>query len=668
MSSLAADRLERLLVKWIHGAAKQLKRLFRRKSEGAAHVTPTVPVSILLAISAILVTLLLYGAMIQWLQGWVKQGIDKAPVVRHILDSSLGQPLQPFAGRSVLASDGLGEISDKYADKYPVDPSEWLEVLKRLGLVDAESSLKDYFGDWSEQLDASNATENSAAAPSLVRPTVDDDNKPVAQLIVDLENATAGLPLGRVTTLPLLSNLAYEMGKFGSDGVTGSRACWSAALLQITAGYPDRWASVVDAVRGDAVLGDGGCPWLGGALADQPSMLRYSHYILDSVPDANDIVRALFGNMGVMKAAETPPNNFESLDATARAALPNEKVLVPPPGSPVSNMQHGANVFAWELARVDSDKAREEVLAETFSRQLLAAMMTTGNVSFPKLLLDMALGLPQLILNCFFAMLVVFIVTRWLLFLRMRAEIRTVTKWLDRDIRKAMLDSDEAQRVRAATLIADKLQRYERTGGALPDAKSVLSGIDAATIPIDGETRSTLSAQPGKPEERLFRFRARSLVLLMAEKATRRLVDGEDQLELFREFCASRRTSVDESAWLMRYLARALPALGFVGTILGILFALNGADGIVRATTQAERVAAMASVTAPLAFAFSHTFIALVFGLLTGFFIDQLSALERVALLSYEETLFERIDPAERVRPKRQSRLSKALQTDDSVS
>jgi hypothetical protein len=65
--------------------------------------------------------------------------------------------------------------------------------------------------------------------------------------------------------------------------------------------------------------------------------------------------------------------------------------------------------------------------------------------------------------------------------------------------------------------------------------------------------------------------------------------------------------------------------LHFVGTILGILFALNGADGIVRASTQAERISAMA-----------------------GFLIDRETAQERLSLLAYEETLIEKIDLAER--------------------
>ena len=61
-----------------------------------------------------------------------------------------------------------------------------------------------------------------------------------------------------------------------------------------------------------------------------------------------------------------------------------------------------------------------------------------------------------------------------------------------------------------------------------------------------------------------------------------------------------------------------------------------GADRIVRASNQAERISAMAAVTGPLAFAFSHTFVALLAGLITGFWIDRETAQERLSLLAYE--------------------------------
>jgi biopolymer transport protein ExbB/TolQ len=94
--------------------------------------------------------------------------------------------------------------------------------------------------------------------------------------------------------------------------------------------------------------------------------------------------------------------------------------------------------------------------------------------------------------------------------------------------------------------------------------------------------------------------------------------------------------------------ARALPALGFIGTVLGILYGLDGADAIVRASGQEERAAAMSVVTGPLALAFSTTFFALVAGLLMGLMIDRETAHERLLLFAFEEALVERIDPAER--------------------
>jgi hypothetical protein len=283
--------------------------------------------------------------------------------------------------------------------------------------------------------------------------------------------------------------------------------------------------------------------------------------------------------------------------------------------------------------------------------------MTTADVQRPKLWLDMLVGFPQAVLNWFIVMLLAFVVARMIQLRTMRQEIRVMSRWLDRPENwKALMEPDPKKRARSAEIMATKLDTLHLEGHE-PPLKSQLSqartqnageGSGAADAESGG-TKGTAEAQTGqKAGWGDGSIRKHALIVLMAEKAIRRLIVGDAQPELFREFCAARRAMVDESAWFLRYLSRALPALGFVGTILGILFALYGADGIVRASTQAERISAMAAVTGPLAFAFSHTFIALLGGLITGFLIDRETARERLALLAYEEALIEKIDLAER--------------------
>ena len=81
-----------------------------------------------------------------------------------------------------------------------------------------------------------------------------------------------------------------------------------------------------------------------------------------------------------------------------------------------------------------------------------------------------------------------------------------------------------------------------------------------------------------------------------------------------------------DSRWLLRFLAGAVPALGFIGTVLGISDGLAGADDIVTAATPAGQSAAVSEVAGRLGVAFTTTLVALV----TGLLIDLLSRWQQV--------------------------------------
>ncbi|MDW9817143.1 hypothetical protein GOB25_19120 [Sinorhizobium meliloti] len=76
--------------------------------------------------------------------------------------------------------------------------------------------------------------------------------------------------------------------------------------------------------------------------------------------------------------------------------------------------------------------------------------------------------------------------------------------------------------------------------------------------------------------------------------------------------------------WPVRLAISTLPAIGFIGTVRGILLSLSNADAIVWASTQAERADAIASLSGNLGLAFATTMIAL----LVGVIMSLLSALE----------------------------------------
>ncbi|WP_297104300.1 MotA/TolQ/ExbB proton channel family protein [uncultured Devosia sp.] len=76
--------------------------------------------------------------------------------------------------------------------------------------------------------------------------------------------------------------------------------------------------------------------------------------------------------------------------------------------------------------------------------------------------------------------------------------------------------------------------------------------------------------------------------------------------------------------WPVRFAIATLPAIGFIGTVRGILLSLSNADAIVWASTQADRADAISTLSGSLGLAFATTMIAL----LIGVFISLLSALE----------------------------------------
>jgi hypothetical protein len=86
----------------------------------------------------------------------------------------------------------------------------------------------------------------------------------------------------------------------------------------------------------------------------------------------------------------------------------------------------------------------------------------------------------------------------------------------------------------------------------------------------------------------------------------------------FRAYCRQLRAQESGTRWFIRWLALALPAIGFIGTKRGIAGALSQADIIVRAQDPGAQAVAISTVTSILGIAFTTTLIALVMGLITS--------------------------------------------------
>jgi len=95
--------------------------------------------------------------------------------------------------------------------------------------------------------------------------------------------------------------------------------------------------------------------------------------------------------------------------------------------------------------------------------------------------------------------------------------------------------------------------------------------------------------------------------------------------------------SVASTRWPVRLAAAILPAIGFVGTVRGIMLSLNGADAIVWAETVNERSGAISALSSDLGLAFATTLFALLGGvLLTVLMSFEMAVGERLLLTRYE--------------------------------
>ncbi|HSG90728.1 MAG TPA: MotA/TolQ/ExbB proton channel family protein [Pseudomonadales bacterium] len=129
-----------------------------------------------------------------------------------------------------------------------------------------------------------------------------------------------------------------------------------------------------------------------------------------------------------------------------------------------------------------------------------------------------------------------------------------------------------------------------------------------------------LQAMPEDTREYLL---PRTLLAALMRFASTRNV--QDVSEAVRAVCESESDRLDSELSMVRYIAWAIPSIGFIGTVRGIGDALG----------QANRAVAgdIAGVTESLGVAFNSTFIALVISILIMFLMHQLQLLQERLVL-----------------------------------
>jgi len=102
----------------------------------------------------------------------------------------------------------------------------------------------------------------------------------------------------------------------------------------------------------------------------------------------------------------------------------------------------------------------------------------------------------------------------------------------------------------------------------------------------------------------------------------------QDSATAVRDLCESEGNRLESELSIIRYIAWAIPSIGFIGTVRGIGAALSQANRAVEGD--------ITGVTQSLGVAFNSTFIALVISIVLMFFIYQLQLMQERLVLDTE--------------------------------
>lgn len=433
------------------------------------------------------------------------------------------------------------------------------------------------------------------------------------------------------------------LSKFGGGKETGiQQNCLWREVERVLVGYPSSGVDFEKKTAERVTAGEG------SVTCDEPNDKNTFHYIFDWFGDSRDDAAALRDLLLTTRLLAYPVQMKDAPDAA------------------------GHKVPSWWLI----NPIRIRLLAEILSR-----VQSNKEVRAARSWLVLWRGPEQFLLLFTGVGLLLLMVDRTLARYKLRWEADQVLSELDKRFKEIQSEHREViARSKAAKDLASALEARAADGVMSAFIPLKLPSAAAKTIPLVEQSNAT-PAQPHGSEltigsvialisneiKQLIRVlkaqlysaarvldnhrngagvRADSVVLYMAEKAVRRIVLRPRSPELFRQTCDAINAEVERSGWVLRYAARALPAIGFIGTVRGIMVALPAAQNLF-GTSGPAQIAALNGVIEPLGLAFATTLIALVAGLITGLYGDWEVAQEQVLLSRIEEALIDRIDPAE---------------------
>ncbi len=166
---------------------------------------------------------------------------------------------------------------------------------------------------------------------------------------------------------------------------------------------------------------------------------------------------------------------------------------------------------------------------------------------------------------------------------------------------------------------------HARRGRALLETDLIV--IDEGTSLLPEDTRRIGRSLEALTEEMRQQLPVKSLLTALQRFGTTRNL--QNAAEAVKSLCEQEADRLESELAMVRYIAWAIPSIGFIGTVRGIGAALGEAHRAVEGD--------IAGVTANLGVAFNSTFVALVLSIVLMFLLHQLqSAQERLVLDSQD--------------------------------
>jgi hypothetical protein len=285
-----------------------------------------------------------------------------------------------------------------------------------------------------------------------------------------------------------------------------------------------------------------------------------------------------------------------------------------------------------------------------FERALLGSIGQDSRVREEAYYLDFWVGLEQLAVLCLAFFLLALLFGRWIRDIpQLACKTVVVARLSEAPIANQRAD---AEYLREAKHIRNNIHAVFLTETGLLKwfTKTAGKGDDLVNCSAACRVRIWFSQRAGFEKGQLVNPSAALTPLFLLDRAMVEIegfVNKDPSAPVLETWCQQASEKIEDSRWLFGWSLSALPAIGFLSTLWGILSALGGAGAVSAAKGRVEQAIAMDSISGSLSLAFSTTIIALT-SLLALSLLDQWQAnTERRLIEDMEQLLTEEFLPNE---------------------